>query len=140
MGLIYLKSNKKCRNSGPIIVKTLQRSPVMKSALTLSNWTLKCFFLLLLITQNGGLSAVPFICAWLFKNVSANLCDRARAANLCSNTTIRKIFCTVGEDNNKLLFNKQKNLLTSHLILIYGRGVGLTKRYFRPQTFCPLWF
>lgn len=43
------------------------------------------------IKANAGLSAVPFLCNWLFTMINANVQDALRARNVITTTTARKI-------------------------------------------------
>jgi len=48
------------------------------------------------MTQNGILSALPYIAMWLLMIGSGQLADRLRASNRVQTTTIRKLFCAAG--------------------------------------------
>uniref|UniRef100_A0A2P2HW34 Sialin-like n=1 Tax=Hirondellea gigas TaxID=1518452 RepID=A0A2P2HW34_9CRUS len=47
------------------------------------------------IKSNAGLSAVPFLCMWIFTMLFANLLDLLRAKNILSTTAARKISTSI---------------------------------------------
>ena len=48
------------------------------------------------VTQNGILSALPFIATWLLTIAGGHLADWLRASHRMQTTTVRKLFCAVG--------------------------------------------
>ena len=73
--------------------------------------------LFILHFQNGFLSALPYVCMWLFANASSQIADYLRTKSILSTGMTRKVFNSLGTEIKIFNFNP---LLT---------GVCIEKKY-----------